>query len=85
MIPTQDRLIETAKHTAMILICLMSLFPILWILTQALMSYFDTIAVPPKIFFKPVLDNFREVLMKPGFLSSLKGQPHHGPKPSVSA
>ena len=69
---TQDRLIETAKHTAMILICLMALFPILWILTQAFKSYFDTIAVPPKIFFKPVLDNFREVLMKPGFLSSLK-------------
>lgn len=69
---TQHRLIETAKHTAMILICLMALFPILWILTQAFKSYFDTIAVPPKIFFKPVLDNFRQVLMKPGFLSSLK-------------
>jgi len=69
---TRDRLIETAKHTAMILICLMALFPILWILTQAFKSYFDTIAVPPKIFFKPVWDNFREVLAKPGFLSSLK-------------
>ena len=69
---TQNRLIETAKHAAMILICLMALFPILWILTQAFKSYFDTIAVPPKIFFKPVLDNFRQVLAKPGFLSSLK-------------
>lgn len=69
---TQQRLIDIVKHTVMIGICLIALFPILWILTQAFKSYFDTIAVPPKIFFKPVLDNFREVLAKPGFLSSLK-------------
>jgi multiple sugar transport system permease protein len=65
-------MIEFIKHGAMIFICLIALFPILWILTQAFKSYFDTIAVPPRIFFKPVLDNFRQVLAKPGFLSSLK-------------
>jgi multiple sugar transport system permease protein len=56
----------------MILICIGALSPILWIGTQAFKSYFDTIAVPPKIFFSPVLDNFRQVLVKPGFLASIR-------------
>jgi ABC-type glycerol-3-phosphate transport system permease component len=43
----QKNLIDISKHAAMILICLVALFPILWILTQAFKSYFDTIAVPP--------------------------------------
>ena len=69
---TKRILIEALKHVAMIFICLVALFPILWILTQAFKPYFDTIAVPPKIFFQPVLDNFRQVLAKPGFLSSIR-------------
>jgi multiple sugar transport system permease protein len=69
---TKQNLIETLKHAAMILICIGALSPILWIGTQAFKSYFDTIAVPPKIFFTPVLDNFRQVLVKPGFLASIR-------------
>jgi multiple sugar transport system permease protein len=68
----QRTLIESLKHGAMIFICLIAPFPILRILTQSFKSYFDTIAVPPKIFFKRVLDNFRQVLATPGFLSSIK-------------
>jgi multiple sugar transport system permease protein len=64
-------LIEALKHGGMIIICLLALFPILWILTQAFKSYFDTIAVPPKILFTPVLDNFKQVLRRYGFLSAL--------------
>jgi multiple sugar transport system permease protein len=69
---TRQKLIEVLKHGAMILICVIALSPILWIGTQAFKSYFDTIAVPPKIFFTPVLDNFRKVLVKPGFLTSIR-------------
>jgi multiple sugar transport system permease protein len=69
---TRQNLIEALKHAAMILICMGALSPILWIGTQAFKSYFDTIAVPPKIFFTPVLDNFRQVLIKPGFLASIR-------------
>jgi multiple sugar transport system permease protein len=69
---TKQNLIEALKHAAMILICIGALSPILWIGTQAFKSYFDTIAVPPKIFFTPVLDNFRQVLVKPGFLASIR-------------
>jgi multiple sugar transport system permease protein len=68
----KQNLIEVLKHAAMILICAVALSPILWIGTQAFKSYFDTIAVPPKVFFNPVLDNFRQVLAKPGFLTSIR-------------
>jgi multiple sugar transport system permease protein len=68
----KQNLIEVLKHAAMILICAVALSPILWIGTQAFKSYFDTIAVPPKVFFTPVLDNFRKVLAKPGFLTSIR-------------
>ncbi|UCG00117.1 MAG: carbohydrate ABC transporter permease [Spirochaetaceae bacterium] len=68
---TKRKLVEAVKHGAMIIICLIALFPILWILTQAFKSYFDTIAVPPKILFTPVLDNFKQVLGRYGFLSAL--------------
>jgi len=69
---TRQNLIEVLKHAAMIVICTVALSPILWIGTQAFKSYFDTIAVPPKVFFTPVLDNFRQVLAKPGFLASIR-------------
>ena len=69
---TKQNFIEALKHASMILICMGALSPILWIGTQAFKSYFDTIAVPPKIFFTPVLDNFRQVLIKPGFLASIR-------------
>ncbi|HXZ37091.1 MAG TPA: carbohydrate ABC transporter permease [Thermodesulfobacteriota bacterium] len=68
---TRQNLIEFLKHAVMILICAVALSPILWIGTQAFKSYFDTIAVPPKVFFTPVLENFRQVLVKPGFLASI--------------
>ncbi|TVQ40896.1 MAG: carbohydrate ABC transporter permease [Spirochaetaceae bacterium] len=67
----QKQITEIAKHAAMIVICLVTLFPILWILAQSLKGYFDTIAVPPRIFFTPVLDNFRHVLQRRGFLQAL--------------
>jgi multiple sugar transport system permease protein len=69
---TRQNFIEVLKHAVMILICAVALSPILWIGTQAFKSYFDTIAVPPKVFFTPVLDNFRQVLAKPGFLASIR-------------
>jgi multiple sugar transport system permease protein len=64
-------LVSVVKHSLMILICIAATSPILWILTQAFKSYFDTIAVPPKILFSPVLDNFKQVISRSGFLSSL--------------
>ena len=68
---TKRTLFEVLKHSAMTLICLIALLPIIWIITQAVKPYFDTIAVPPKILFKPTLDNFAQVFQKSGFFSAL--------------
>lgn len=63
---------EVSKHVILIVVCCLAMFPIIWILVQSFKSYFDTIAVPPKIVFNPVLLNFKDVLAKPGFLNSLR-------------
>jgi len=68
---TQRHLTAAAKHVVMISICLVTLFPIIWILAQSLKGYFDTIAIPPKIVFTPVIDNFVRVLQRRGFLQAL--------------
>lgn len=61
---------EALKHIILIIICSLIMFPIVWILMQSFKSYFDTIAVPPKIVFNPTLQNFKDVLSRRGFLSS---------------
>lgn len=60
------------KHTILIIIAFMVLFPIAWIVLQSMKSYFDTIAVPPKILFSPVWKNYLDVLGRVGFLSSFR-------------
>jgi len=46
-----------------------TLFPLLWIALMAFKTQVDIIAVPPKFFFTPTLDNFREVLGQGDFLN----------------
>lgn len=62
---------DVLKHIVMIIICFIALSPIFWIISQSFKSYFDTIAVPPKIFSKIVLDNFIDIFTHGTFLSSL--------------
>jgi multiple sugar transport system permease protein len=38
------------------------LFPIFWILLMSLKDYADVIAYPPKFFFTPTLENYKDVL-----------------------
>jgi len=60
------------KHSILIIICAVVLFPLIWIIMQSLKTYFDTIAVPPKVIFSPVLQNYRDVLNRPGFIFSFR-------------
>ncbi|MEN8113375.1 MAG: carbohydrate ABC transporter permease [Actinomycetota bacterium] len=56
-------------------IALMFFLPVLWIAMTAFKSTPDILTVPPKILFKPVLDNFSRVLADPAtipyFINSL--------------
>lgn len=60
------------KYILLSIITIIVLFPLIWILLQSFKSYFDTIAVPPKVIFNPTFDNYRSVLKTPGFFNSFK-------------
>lgn len=55
-------------YAALILIALVVVFPIVWIIMQSLKKYFDIIAYPPKLLFKPTLKNYQEVFATKDFL-----------------
>ncbi|HEY7749791.1 MAG TPA: carbohydrate ABC transporter permease [Aestuariivirgaceae bacterium] len=40
-------------------------FPVLWIILTAFKSYNDTLSIPPKLVFKPTLENFVGVFSRP--------------------
>lgn len=46
-----------------------SAFPFVWMFLQSLKSKGDVIAYPPKWFFEPTLENYRNVLLQADFLS----------------
>ena len=51
------------------LFAIFTLFPIVWVGLMAFKTPVDIISVPPKFFFTPTLDNFREVLSQGDFLN----------------
>jgi len=58
------------RYILLIIIAFFFLSPLIWIIIQSLKSYFDTIAIPPKILFKPTLSNYVTVFAKTGFTKS---------------
>ena len=46
-------------------------FPFYWVVRTSLMDAVDAGTVPPKLFFKPMLDNYRLVLNESDFIKSL--------------
>lgn len=47
-------------------------FPILWIFMMALKTSVDAFTLPPKLFFQPVLDNFKRVFENGYFLKNYR-------------
>lgn len=47
-------------------------FPALWMVVQSLKRPIDFNSSPPKVFFKPTLENYHNVLANPGFLHAFK-------------
>ncbi len=46
-------------------------FPFYWVVRTSLMDAVDAGTIPPKLFFKPMLDNYRLVLNESDFIKSL--------------
>ena len=57
----------------LVLACIVVLFffPFYWVVRTSLMDAVDAGTVPPKLFFKPMLDNYRLVLNESDFIKSL--------------
>lgn len=45
-------------------------FPVIWIFLMALKNSVDSFALPPKLFFKPVIDNFKNVFTNSFFIQN---------------
>ncbi len=56
--------------TLVMIAALFAIFPILWILLMALKSPIDAFALPPKLVFSPVLENFTRAWSQGGFTKS---------------
>jgi len=62
-----ERLLAYLISLAAILI---TLFPIVWLLSIALKTQRDAFAMPPKLLFEPIADHFLSLLDKPGFVEA---------------
>ena len=62
-----ERLLAYLISLAAILI---TLFPIVWLLTISLKKQRDAFAMPPKFIFQPILDHYLSLLDKPGFVQA---------------
>lgn len=65
----------TTNHiilTAFILLIIIYLVPYLWLISTSFKTRLDAFSIPPKIFFKATLDNYRTVFLEKNFLHNLK-------------
>lgn len=58
-------------YLALTLIAALFFFPFYWVVRTSLMNAVDAGALPPKFFFEPILDNYRQVLNEGAFMQSL--------------
>ena len=58
-------------YLTLFVIVFMFFFPFYWVVRTSFMDAVDAGEVPPKVFFMPVLDNYRLVFEESGFLKSL--------------
>ena len=58
-------------YLAIILIVALFFFPFYWVVRTSFMDQLDAAAIPPNFFFKPILDNYRQVLNASDFMKSL--------------
>ena len=71
MVTTQrDQLERLLAYLISLAAILITLFPIVWLLSVALKSQRDAFALPPKLLFEPIADHFLALLDRPGFVEA---------------
>ena len=61
-----------ATRIVLVIVLIMFFFPMFWLIETAFKEHLDFVAIPPKIFFTPTLENFRAVLEKADFGTAYK-------------
>lgn len=60
-----------AFYLSVLIICILPVFVFLWMFLTGLKTQADNLAIPPKIFFSPTLNNFKDVFGQGNFLKYL--------------
>lgn len=58
-------------YTSLVLICALPVFVFLWMFMTGLKTQADNLAIPPKIFFSPTFQNFKDVFGQGNFFKYL--------------
>lgn len=56
----------------LIVFLILALLPYFWLILTSFKTRVDAFAIPPKVFFKATLDNYKEAFLEKGFLLNLK-------------
>ena len=66
----QDQLERSLAYLVSLLAILITLFPIVWLLTISFKKQRDAFAMPPKFIFEPIWEHYLSLLDKPGFVQA---------------
>ena len=69
---TRERFKYGAIYLALTLFVLLTLTPYFWLIVTSFKSRVDAFAIPPKIIFEPIWNNYKEAFIDKAFLSNLK-------------
>lgn len=70
MVARRDQLERLLAYLISLAAILLTLFPIVWLLSVALKTQRDAFAMPPKLIFEPIADHFLGLLDRPGFVEA---------------
>ena len=70
VITRRDQLERLLAYLIALAAILLTLFPIVWLLSVSLKTQRDAFAMPPKLIFQPIADHFLGLLDRPGFVDA---------------
>jgi multiple sugar transport system permease protein len=68
----RNHILRNTIVTVFILFIIIYLIPYLWLIATSFKNRLDAFSIPPKIFFKPILDNYKTVFLEKNFLLNLR-------------
>ena len=61
-----------AIYIVLLLFLMITLLPYMWLVETSFKTKLDAFSIPPKFFFKPILQNYYDAFVKKGMLTNLK-------------